>query len=502
LRRCFRTAFSCHGRLDGVLLSLFLVVNALVLGNAVVYEPGLGYDAYQHERYVGALARGHLPGPRESREFFSPPLPYAAPALAVALGARLLPSIKAAQLLNVVFSMGLGLVVLLLAEEMRPGSRIVKRVALALLGLMAVYPRTFSFFRAEPLLALLATLGLLLALRLFAPPEGSRRLGLGLGVVLGLMMLARQQGVFVLLAVGLFALARAGAEPARRRAHLRDLVVVAAITAAVGSWFYLSLWGRFGSPLTFNKKREAVALENRPEDFYLGTGDGLLFSDPVRPSFKGQFGPVLYADAWGDYYGYFLIYAWDARRGRYIPQPEWEAVLEKKRGRPWLVTNRFDIAPYLGRVNFVSLLPSGLMLVGLGLGLARLPRLLAKDLARGEATLALLALCTVLSLLGYFTVLLTLPTVEVPGRPQTLGTTIKASYVLQVFPWLALLGAEAAARLHARRPRAFPVLAAALVLVALHNAPTLVTAYGTDPASENARSEDPEPSRPESSPDS
>jgi hypothetical protein len=138
LGRLLRTSFFADERPDRVLLALYLLVNGLVLVNGVLYEPGLGYDAYQHERYVGTLARGQLPEPRDSREFFSPPLPYAPPALAVAMAARLLPAIKAAQLSNVLCSMALGLVVLRLAEEIRPGSRLVKRMALGLLGLTAV----------------------------------------------------------------------------------------------------------------------------------------------------------------------------------------------------------------------------------------------------------------------------------------------------------------------------------------------------------------------------
>jgi hypothetical protein len=74
-------------------------------------------------------------------------------------------------------------------------------------------------------------------------------------------------------------------------------------------------------------------------------GDGLLFTDPLRPSFKGQLFPVLYADAWGDYYGYFLVYAWDTRRERYIPQNLWEGRLERVRERPWLDTNRSSTSP-------------------------------------------------------------------------------------------------------------------------------------------------------------
>lgn len=399
----------------------------------------------------------------------------------MSLGARLLPAIKGAQLLNVAWSAGLCVVLLLLAERIRPGRQTAKRLALAVMGLVAVYPRTFSFFRAEPLLAFLATLGLLLALRLWDGEGGRTRPAITLGLVLGLMMLARQQGVFVLATVGALALARAAAEPARRGERLRALATTALVTAVVGGGFYLSLWARFGSPLAFNKKQDSPSLDNRPPEFLTGTGDGLLFTDPIRPSFKGQLLPVLYADAWGDYYGYFLVYAWDKRRESYIPQNEWEGRLERVRERPWLDTNRFAIAPYLGRVNALALLPVALLAWGLVLGLTAVPRIFAANPAPAEGTLAVLAMAVVLTLAGYTSVLLTLPVEDLPGRPQSLGTTIKATYVIQVLPWLALLGAEAAERLRDRKRSAYRLLVVALSVVFLHNARTLFTVYGSDP---------------------
>jgi 4-amino-4-deoxy-L-arabinose transferase-like glycosyltransferase len=103
------------------------------------------------------------------------------------------------------------------------------------MGLVAVYPRTFAFFRAEPLLAFLATLGLLLALRLWEGERSPARRAAALGLVLGLMMLARQQGVFVLATVGVLALARAAAEPGRRAERLRALAITALVTALVAA---------------------------------------------------------------------------------------------------------------------------------------------------------------------------------------------------------------------------------------------------------------------------
>jgi hypothetical protein len=220
-------------------------------------------------------------------------------------------------------------------------------------------------------------------------------------------------------------------------------------------------------------------LSNRPPSFF-ALGDSTLFTDPVRPSFKGQFAPVLYADTWGDYYGYFLLYAYDARgAGRFIPPSDWEGLLDRDSQPPWLVTNRFSRSPYLGRVNALSLLPTGLALGGLLLGLGCVPRMAGREegAVAGVRALALLALVVAVSLIGYVLALLTVPASEIPGSPQSMGTTIKASYVLQVFPLLALLAAEAGVRVRERSPAAFRVLVLALAAIALHNAPTLKTAH-------------------------
>jgi hypothetical protein len=466
-----------------------------VAWNAWVYDPALGYDAHEHARYVETLATGRLPDPRDSREFFSPPLPYLGPALLRAAGAPLEAAVKAGQLANVLYSLGLSVLVLRLAEVLRPGSAGTRRLALALVGLVPVYPRVFSFFRAEPLLALLAAAAVLQALRTFGDEAPTRARALGLGLILGLMLLARQQGLFVIAAIGLFALARAWPRREARRLYLSGLALAAVVTVLVAGGFYLSLFTRFGTPMAFNKQRAPFSFDNRPGFFYFGTGDGKLFSDPVRSSFRGQFLPTMYADTWGDYYAYFLVYAFDHRRGgRFIPPWEWDGDLESKRDRWWLETNRFTRAAYLGRVNAVSLLPTALLAAGLLAGLRRLGAAGRDRLEPADAAASLMALVVALSLLGYVALLLTLR--------YPLGTTIKAAYVLPVFPFLALLGADAAAALRASRPRLFRALAGALALVALHNAPALVTAYGTRPrpVARPQPGPAPEPAEPEASP--
>lgn len=475
--RVLRAAFFPEGHADRIALALALLTAGLVLFNTTTYDESLGYDALEHARYVTTLAEGRLPDPRDTREFFSPPLPYVLPALLIAAGIGAPAALKVAQWTNVVFSLGLSVVLLLLCRELRPGRRMLGWLCVFLLGTLPVYHRSFSFFRAEPLLTLLSALALLLTLRLFNAGEDEpwRARAASLGAVFGLMLLTRQQAVFVIGAASLLALLRALVDGRMRRRHLAALALAIAIGAAVGGWFYASLAERFGTPLAFNKKRAPLSLANRPGFFYYGRGDGLLFSDPVRPSFKGQFFPVLYADTWGDYYGYFLLYAWDERKSRYIPPWEWETTLEEKRDRAWLVTNRFSRAGFLGRVNLVSLLPSGLLLVGLARGVSRVGALVRPAARPADVLPGLLSVAVLLTLAGYFVLLLTLP--------YPLGTTIKGVYALQVFPLLALLGADAAARLEQRSRAAFLVLAAALVGVALHNAPALVNVFWDGPGS-------------------
>jgi hypothetical protein len=329
--------------------------------------------------------------------------------------------------------------------------------------------------RGETLLALGSALTLLLAIRYLSGPEWSRGTLATLGLVMGATLLCRQQGVFVLLAVTAFAVLRLGAESQGRPARLRAFALALVVAGAVCGWFYLSLWARHGTPMAFNKPRVAAAFANRPSDFYFGTGNGKLFEYPLRPEFTGQFLPTLYADTWGDYYGYFLVYVFDHRLGRWVPPWEWEETVSEWRDRPRYRTNLFSRAPYLGRTNLLALGPTALCLLGLLAGLLALPRMAGRDSAPSVTLRPLLALTITLTLGGYFVLLLSFPPVFARG------TTIKAIYMLQVLPLFAVLGADLLVRL---RPRSRPAFAAAvfgLGLVLLHNAPLLVTAYWPRP---------------------
>src|SRR5512140_120797 len=92
--------FRHEGRIHKPLLIVFLLINALVLVNAVRHDPRRGYDAKDHLDYIQALAEQHrIPTCADSAQCYIPPLPYMLPALLLATGhVTLLQAAKLAQL--------------------------------------------------------------------------------------------------------------------------------------------------------------------------------------------------------------------------------------------------------------------------------------------------------------------------------------------------------------------------------------------------------------------
>lgn len=84
------------------LVMVFLLMHGIVLFNAICHDPRVGYDAGAHLQYINVLSEFTLPTPDDSREFFSPPLPYFLPALLYSSRrCSLVAAAKFSQLLNV-----------------------------------------------------------------------------------------------------------------------------------------------------------------------------------------------------------------------------------------------------------------------------------------------------------------------------------------------------------------------------------------------------------------
>jgi len=335
---------------------LLLVMNSIVLYNALVHPPLAGYDAGSHLGYILTLAEGRLPTPFDTSEFFSPPLPYALPALAYAGGLPWGLTQKSAQLLNLLISLGTVFALLRLAHLIRPRQIRYTAATLAVLALMPVYYKSFSFIRGEPWVTLFAVLIAYEALSMILNEDTGRKLtvrAVRLGIWLGLAVLSRQWGFLLWIAVALFWLGlwwqRTRSRSSwrlnqvgetlpgtvmERRKMIQAALLASLVALMIGGWFYFHLHWRYESVAAFNRPlQSSLSLANHPPSFYTGLGDGKLFTDPVRPSFSNQLWPKFYAEFWGDYEAYFLIYGRDLRTNHFLPGHQLEeAMAANKQG--------------------------------------------------------------------------------------------------------------------------------------------------------------------------
>ncbi len=464
------------------LLMIFLVVNSIVLINAVIHPPQVGYDSVEHLKYIWTISKFKLPAPEDTAESFSPPLPYVLPAAAQRLMARPCATLnlgdlfnvskkisgvlspctliagKLAQLLNVIYSLGLTFYLLKICEVVHPGKVKFKVASLALLGMLPVYYKSFAFVRGEPLLAFLTVLAVHQFLGIVLPEGDIGRVKVVvLGVSMGLMILSRQWGFLVLLAMGLFlglALAR------WRREALpigKALFLSLGIAFLVGGWFYISLLVRYDSVTEFNREGQGFSFSNQPAEFYFDLGLKKLFTLPLRLSFRNRMLPVFYSETWGDYWNYFTVTGQIPGEGFKLDE-----------------SNRQSIKRYLGRVNLASTIPSAVYLLGMGLGGVYFVRTLRRNAMRGgdkDLAFTLFLIIVLVSLGGYLWFLVSYP------RPEN-GDTIKATYMLQIFPFIALLAGEFLRWLENKNRLIFRVVVVLMTLVFLHNLPVLFSHYG------------------------
>jgi hypothetical protein len=474
------------GSLHAGLLAAFVFVNGLALANAALHDPRVGYDAGQHLSYILTLAKAHTPSFVEGgTQSFTPPLSYALPALLLrvmveaggdddVLKSDLLSqdsdavgtpradggerrsrflllgvAAKFAQLLNWLFSVGLTLCVLKTCELIRPGEAAFKFWSLLTLGMLPVYYKTFSFVRAEPLGALLVAAAAYQFLRMLLAKDFGARRALTLGLLIGLAILARQWSFLILPAFACSTLLTLRSRTRRENRAFASALAAAVLTAAlVGGWFYLSYpWaearpGRMGS---YMANVSGDSYWTQVSALSLSVGDERLFTTPVRDALADEVIPIFYSETWGDYWGYFVT-------GK-SNQPE-------------------GVRRYLGRVNLVSLLPTAALLAGLGFGVYSLfSNSLGARVGAGEgAACGSLCLLVAWSFIGYAYFL--------AAQPNTgHGTVVKATYMLQAFPFVSILAARVLEMLGRRSQRLSLCAGLLLVCVTLHNLPAMVTHY-------------------------
>lgn|GEM_PF-1383941 len=433
--------FTVGNRVQPILVALFVAINAIVAWNAVTIRAWAGYDVEGHYANVMALAQGRLPTRDDSAEFFSPPLPYVLPALISAVtGLTETPIQKVGQLQNIVVSLITTVMLLRLSARLYPDRAAPRAIALFLLAMLPVYYKSFAFMRGEPLVVMLA---LILCDRLLTLTTDSARWrdAIVIGVCGGLLMLARQWGALVLLGTALWWAMLWLRQRPTALTLLASGAVAGVITALIGGWFYLALTVQTGTPLAFNREADPSP---KPVTFSTGLGGTNLFTYPFTPGFDGQALPVFYTEIWGDYFGYF-----------YLPRPLQPASFPA------------DAVRFMGVVNALSLLPTAVFIAVFAWGGLLTVQFLRNPADARSRAISLFFLIVSASLAGFVWFLARYPSGD--------ADTAKATYVLHVFPFLALMAGDLLGRLLQRHRRIATGILIALALVAAHNLPMLLT---------------------------
>ncbi|HUH99120.1 MAG TPA: hypothetical protein VLZ89_17300 [Anaerolineales bacterium] len=464
----FPNLFRANGRMDPIVLILCLVINVIVLANAILHYPKIGYDVVQDLNYIQILP-DRLPTAQDTYEFFSPPLPYFLPSRFDMVCEQYAPDAlrtynglnysntcrlydgKFAQGLNVLLSIGTTILLLLIAEQIKPGNRFFKISALTMLALLTVYYKTFSQVRAEPYVVFFTALSICLINEILRTTAISYKLVIATGTSLGLLVLSRQWGFFVFPAIFVLALWIFLQDRATGWLRTRQFVLITILSAIVGGWFYIHLYLDYGTFSAFNIKKPRYPSLAETVSFFRQTGlrNMELFQAPVRPVFDRQsFFAIIYSETWGDYWGYFT----------YI-----------KPGFASNNTGNHDtMASYLGSVNLAATVPSALLLAGLLFGTLQvfLPRKSPTPERTSFVFLTFFAGSTALGYLWfvyrYFI--------------QT-NLVIKATYTIQFFIALLFLFAAFMEVIRKRSPLACTLILILLGLVFVHNLPALITRY-------------------------
>jgi len=295
------------GRGATILFLAVAVAWGALFWNARRLSPDWGFDSPSHLEYVRSiLERGRLPLADEGWEMYQPPLYYL-----LAAGLLRLTGHSAVDATAVPVLHGLGwLAGLVQIAALLAGLRLLfddrARPVLAGLCLAAFLPMQFYVFQYvsnEGLHAALATLALVLALRILKREETSPRSHLALGAVLGLAMLTKFSALVTVAAVGAVL---AGRLTARRvwapLVWARTLGCLALGLLLVCGWHYARVTLRFGKPLVGNW--DAAAGFAWWMDPGYGTAGQLVrfgrsLTAPVFSAFH-SLPDAIYSTLWGD----------------------------------------------------------------------------------------------------------------------------------------------------------------------------------------------------------
>lgn len=418
------------------------------------YSPLLGYDAEAHYDYVNYFSMYlpdtlNLPSNKDSREFFSPPLAYLFPSL-IQVACRNM--IKSTDLLSecqsiygkftMLFQYLLYLLTLFI--NMKSIQKILDiqsykiTTYLLLISMLAVNYRTISMIRGEPYI--LFFLSLLIYLLIIVSKKNfdvNYKYFLLTGLLIGLIALSRQWGFLLFPALGLLIFDKSIKD---RKKYFGFISYSFFVGFIISGWFYINLYLKYGSFTKFNKDSLGFNFANKPSNFYFPSMENItvLFTNPIRPYLNNQFLSTLYADLWGDYWGYFSFTSQYLSIGR----------------------DQLSIGSYLGNVNKLAVFSTVIIL---------LFYILTNLYNRGEFVVKYISFSVWFSLFGYLWFVI--------SYPESTGDTVKASYIIQIFHLIVFSASLYFESIKSKNKKLFNFFLVTLFIIYLYNFQTYLSHF-------------------------
>jgi 4-amino-4-deoxy-L-arabinose transferase-like glycosyltransferase len=425
-----------HVTAPRVVAALTLVLVAGVMHRNIDHFPwSRSYDATSTQFYAYVLGhRHHLPSATESDTWHNPPLFFALAELVETTGKALkiddAHAVQDIALLSVVATI---LLTGLIARELFPRSRWLPVFALVLAATTPLLVRAGVLFHPEPLATALTTGGLYVGVRALARGTFTWKVGVLTGVLLGLANLTR---TWAFAALGAVLIGFGLAWLQRRDRDSLTMLVAATVSAAifVVPWLVTKTI-MHGSPFAYSKPVPTQWLQHgRPLAFWLPASPIAVVEQPYNTRFQNRLLPVVYADWWGDYWRTYRIPD-DFHNDPATLPAEYARPLQRQAAVGWIM--------WLGAIG--------------GLVALTVRAVRRRDLALATTLLSLGLL--IVSFVGFLV-----------QYPKADGDNMKALYVLDAVPVVAIASAYAFGRIAARGTA---WLVAVAVLLAIVIVPTI-----------------------------
>jgi hypothetical protein len=427
-------------------LVLFAIIFILIF-NIIFYHPILGYDGEAHDLYIDHLSRYlpnsiNMPLEQDTREFFSPPLAYVFPSIIQIICRNTIESDnflidckpyynKISQIFQALLYLLTLIINMKTINSFRGHNKILNINFLLIVSLLAVNYRTVAMIRGEVYILFFMSILINRFLSLKKSNYGFKTKDVVIfGIIIGFLGLSRQWAflLFPSFFILLFLILKK-----YRSSYFKFMFGAFTIGFLISSWFYFNLFLEYGSFTSFNKESVGFSLKNQPLSFYIPINNEIiyLFTKPIRPFFANQVLPILYADLWGDYWGYFVFTSRFLDIGR----------------------NQMLIGDYLGRVNIVSIIPTFLIIFGFF-------KYSLKN--KKDDFIKYIILSVFITFFGYLWFLISYP--EIPS-----GDTIKATYMVQLFNIIIIPSSLWLSKMKEDNLKRYSKIIVVLVLVFIHN---------------------------------